>query len=67
MGMVCSRYNLKKNFVSISYSNLIWNLALITLAKQTLDIKYGIDAATYQISKPGPSSFTQEYLKNFPI
>ena len=42
---------LEKPLVSVSYSNLVWNLALIKLAKQTHYIKYGFDEATYQISK----------------
>ena len=37
--------------VSVSYNNLVWNLALINLAKQKLLIKYGFDKVTYQISK----------------
>ena len=38
-----SQYNLKKPLVSVSYSNLVWNLALFDLAKQKLQIKYGFD------------------------
>ena len=38
-----SQYNLKKPLVSVSYSNLVWNLALFNLAKQKLQIKYGFD------------------------
>ena len=45
-----SRYNLK-NICSVSYSNLVWNIALINLVKQKLHIKYGFDKVTYHISK----------------
>ena len=47
----CSQYNLKKSLVSVSYSNLVWNLASINLAKQKIRIKYGFEKVTYQISK----------------
>ena len=40
-----------KPLVSVSKNNLVWNLALINLAKQVLQIKYGFDEATYQISR----------------
>ena len=46
-----SQCSLKKPLVSVSYSNLVWNLALINLAKQKLHIKYGFDNVAYQISK----------------
>ena len=47
-----SKYSLnKKSVVSVSYSNLVCNLALINLAKQKLHIKYGFDKVTYQILK----------------
>ena len=45
-----SRYSLK-SLRSVSYSNLVQNLALINLAKQKLHIKYGFDKVTYQLSK----------------
>ena len=40
-----------KQLVSVSYSNLIWNVDLTELAKQKLHIKYGFYKVTYQISK----------------
>ena len=41
----------KKLLVSVSYSNLEWNLALINFGEQKLHMKYGFDKVTYQISK----------------
>ena len=55
-----SRYSLRKTLVSVSYSNLVCNLALTNLAKQKFYIKYGFDNVTHQISKACPSNFTQE-------
>ena len=37
----------EKTFVSVSYSNVVWNLALINLVKQKLQIKYGINKITW--------------------
>ena len=45
------QYSLKKSLASASYSNLVWNLALIILVKQNFHIQYGFDKTTYQISK----------------
>ena len=33
----------EQSLMSVSYSNLVWNLALINLAKQNFQIKYGFD------------------------
>ena len=49
MGIVVVQF--EKPLSSVSYSNLIWNLALINLVKQKLHIKYGFDKVTYQIPK----------------
>ena len=41
-----------KPLVCVAYSsNLVWNIALMNLAKRKLHIKYGFDKVTYQISK----------------
>ena len=45
MGMVVG--TVEKPFVSVSYSNFVWNLALINLVKQKLQIKYGINKITW--------------------
>ena len=45
----------RQTLVSVSYSRLVWNLALI---------KYGFDKVTYQ--KTAPSSFTKKILKVLP-
>ena len=37
--------------VSVSYGNLVWNLASINLAKQKLHIKCGFDKVAYQTAK----------------
>ena len=39
--------SLKKSFVSVSNSVLLWNVALDNLAEQKLHIKYGFDKVTY--------------------
>ena len=49
MGMVLVEF--EKPLDSVSYSVLVWNLALINLVKQKFQIKYGFDKVTYQISK----------------
>ena len=46
-----SQYSLKKPLVSVSYSNLVWNVALINLSKRKFRIKYGFYKVKYQISK----------------
>ena len=57
-----------KPLVSVSYSSLVWDLALTDLVKQTLHIKYGFDETTYQIQRPVPSSFRQKrFLKVLPL
>ena len=46
--------------VCVSYGNLVWNLALINLAKRKLHMKYGFDKVAYQYQRPVPSCFTKE-------
>ena len=56
----------EKPLISVSYNNLVWNLALLNLAKQNFHIKYGFDKGTYQISKPCAFQFHTRRFLNFP-
>ena len=56
-----SRFSLKSLLSSVSYSNLVRNLASTNLAKEKLHIKYGFDKVTYQKVTTGLGPFlTQE-------
>ena len=44
----------EKPFGSLSYSNLVWNLGFIYLAKQVLNIKHGFDKLHTKYQRPGP-------------
>ena len=44
--MVASTF--EKPLISVSYSKLVWNLALFNLLKEKLHIKYGFDKLIYK-------------------
>ena len=56
----------EKPLVSVSYTNFVWNLALINLVKQKLHIKYGFDRVTYHLPKASAFQFhTHTHKKDF--
>ena len=56
-----SQYSLKKSLICVSYSNLVWNLALLNLAKRNFHIKYGFDKSDI----PNTISFKQPWYRSF--